>query len=116
AEGPGAARYVDGIRETNHRSTTTYLKRLFAGRSPVAERERLDDRRRAGETLVLGLRTIDGVDREGFLRRTGFTLDEVAGPAVNRFVKMGLLADDQSGVRLTRDGLLVSDSLWPDLL
>ena len=25
AAGPGAARYVDGVRETNHRSTTTYL-------------------------------------------------------------------------------------------
>ena len=42
AAGPGAARYVDGRRETNHRSTTTWLRRVLAGESPVAEQEMLD--------------------------------------------------------------------------
>ena len=27
AAGPGAARFIDGRRETNHRSTTTYISR-----------------------------------------------------------------------------------------
>ncbi|MCH5374758.1 MAG: radical SAM family heme chaperone HemW, partial [Planctomycetes bacterium] len=39
AAGPGAARHVNGSRETNHRSTTTYLRRVLSGQSPVAERE-----------------------------------------------------------------------------
>ena len=55
AAGPGAARYVDGVRETNHRSTTTYLRRVLAGESPVAERERLDPEARARELLVFSL-------------------------------------------------------------
>lgn len=42
AVGPGAARYVDGVRQTNHRSTTTYLRRVQQDLSPVAEEERLD--------------------------------------------------------------------------
>ena len=46
AAGPGAARYVDGVRETNHRSTTTYLQRVLAGESPVAEREAAVGRKR----------------------------------------------------------------------
>jgi oxygen-independent coproporphyrinogen III oxidase len=29
AAGPGAARYVAGVRETNHRSTTAYLKHVY---------------------------------------------------------------------------------------
>ncbi len=45
AVGPGAARYVDGRREMNHRSTTTWLKRVLAGQSPVAESECLSPRR-----------------------------------------------------------------------
>ncbi len=37
AAGPGAARYVGGVRSTNHRSTTTYIDRVLRGDSPVAE-------------------------------------------------------------------------------
>ncbi len=116
AAGPGAARYVDGVRETNHRSTTTYLKRVLAGESPAADRECLDPRRRAREFLVFSLRRLEGVAREEFHERTGEPLDSLAGKAIARFVELGLLADDGHTVRLTREGLLISDSLWPELL
>lgn len=116
AAGPGAARYVDGRRQTNHRSTTTYLSRIERGESPVAEEERLDDQQRAREMLVFGLRRLEGVNREEFMARTGFALDALAGEQIARFVKDGLLRDNGERVQLTREGLLVSDSLWPDLL
>jgi oxygen-independent coproporphyrinogen-3 oxidase len=116
AAGPGASRYVAGVRETNHRSTTTYLKRVIAGESPVAERERLEPEARARELLVFAMRRIEGVDRLWFAERTGFNLDRLAGQAVKRYAAMGLLADDGQRVRLTREGLFISDALWPDLL
>lgn len=116
AAGPGAARYVDGVRETNHRSTTTYLKRVLAGESPVAEREQLSDEARARERLVLGLRRMEGVDRAAFAAASGLSLDALCGAAIARFVAMGLVCDDGSCVRLTREGLFVSDALWPELL
>ena len=47
AAGPGASRYVQGIREANHRSTTTYIRRVLAGESAVAEREQLSPEARA---------------------------------------------------------------------
>jgi oxygen-independent coproporphyrinogen-3 oxidase len=116
AAGPGAARYVSGVRETNHRSTTTYLKRVLAGESPVADCEKLSDEQRARERLVLGLRRLEGVDRNEFAAAAGLTVDELAGPAIARFVEFGLLSDDGSRVKLTREGLFVSDALWPELL
>jgi oxygen-independent coproporphyrinogen-3 oxidase len=116
AAGPGAARYVGGVREVNHRSTTTYLKRVLAGESPVAEREQLSDEQRARERLVLGLRRLEGVDRGQFAPVAGFPLDDLAGPAIARFVEMKLLSDDGGRVKLTREGLFVSDALWPELL
>jgi len=116
ASGPGAARYVGGVRETNHRSTSTYLKRVLAGESPVAERECLDPQQRARELLVFGLRRLQGVERHDFRERSGLDLDQLAGESIARFVEMGMLADDGRVVRLTREGLLVSDSLWPELI
>lgn len=116
AAGPGAARYVGGVRESNHRSTTTWMRRLEAGESPVAERETLTPEERARERLVFGLRRLEGVDRGPFAAETGFGVDALASAAITRFVEQGLLADDGGRVRLTRDGLLLSDALWPELL
>ena len=51
-----------------------------------------------------------------FESQTGFALDELAGPVLKKFIDLGMLADDSERIRLTRDGLLVSDSLWPELI
>jgi oxygen-independent coproporphyrinogen-3 oxidase len=116
AAGPGAARYVDGRRETNHRSTTTYLRRVLSGKSPVADRETLDAESRARELFVFAMRRLEGVDRTWFEHRSGFSVDALLGPALARFAAQGVVYDDGRRVRLTREGLLVSDSLWPRLL
>jgi len=116
AVGPGAARYVNGRREMNHRSTTTYLKRVLAGQSPVADSEELSPEDRALELFVFGMRRLGGVDRSEFVRRTGFELDRLVGRELRRFIARGLLDDIGNCVRLTREGLFVSDSIWPHFL
>lgn len=116
AAGPGAARYVNSIRETNHRSTTTYLKHVLAGESPVAEREQLTPEALARELLVFSLRRIAGISRNDFHARTGYDIDGLIEPQLKKFVDLRLLADDGEKIRLTREGLFVSDALWPEML
>jgi oxygen-independent coproporphyrinogen-3 oxidase len=116
AAGPGAARYVDGVRETNHRSTTTWIRRLETGESPVAEREELTPDEKARERLVFGLRRLEGVRRKDFATQTGYEIDSLAGKEIERFASLGFLSSDAEGVRLTRAGLMVSDAIWPELL
>ncbi|HUG67953.1 MAG TPA: radical SAM family heme chaperone HemW [Pirellulaceae bacterium] len=116
AAGPGAARYVDGRRETNHRSTTTYLNRILSDQSPVAESETLSHEDAARERLVFGLRRLEGVGRENFKSQTGFEIDQLVGESLAEFASRDLLEDTGSRIRLTRQGLLVSDSIWPHFL
>lgn len=116
AAGPGAARYVDGCRETNHRSTTTYIRRVLAGQSAVAESETLAPEDRAREQLVFRLRMMEGIDRQEFVAATGFGVDQLVGEPLQRFADLGLFLDDGVRVRLTREGLLVSDAIWPEFL
>ena len=116
AVGPGAARYRNGCRETNHRSTTTYIRRMLGGKSVVSNREFLLPEQRARELLVLGLRRLEGVGRDEFFGRTGFNLDALAGIAVAEHVAAGRFVDDGQRVRLSPSGLVVSDAIWPDLL
>lgn len=116
AVGPGAARYINGRREMNHRSTTTYLKRVLAGQSPVADSEELSPEDRALELFVFGMRRLEGVDRKEFATRTCFDLNRLVGREVRRFIARGLLEEVGDRVRLTREGLFVSDSIWPHFL
>ncbi len=116
AVGPGAARYVRGIREVNHRSTTKWLERVLAGESAVAEREELAPEDRARERFVFALRRLEGIAIGPFEKATGFRLEELAGEPLHRFAALGLLKVDSDNVRLTRQGLLVSDALWPEFL
>jgi oxygen-independent coproporphyrinogen-3 oxidase len=114
--GPGAARYVNGRREMNHRSTATYLRRVLAGQSPTAESETLTAEDRAREQLVFALRRMEGIDSQEFLRETGFRISELVGDVLPKFIQAGLLQLAEGRLRLTRNGLLVSDSIWPEFL
>jgi oxygen-independent coproporphyrinogen-3 oxidase len=116
AAGPGAARFVAGRRETNHRSTTTYIRRVLAGQSPVAESEQLAPEDAARERLVFALRRLEGIDTTAFPSATGFTVEQLGGEALPRLIDLGLLELSAGGLRLTRRGLLVSDAIWPEFL
>jgi oxygen-independent coproporphyrinogen-3 oxidase len=66
--------------------------------------------------LVFALRRLEGVTRSWFSARTGYDLNELVGGPLARHVQLGLMSDDGDRVRLTREGLFVSDSIWPDYL
>ena len=116
AAGPGAARYIDGCREVNHRSTLTYLKKIAAGESVVAESEQVHGSERAREVLVFALRRLSGITPAWFKSTTGYDLMTLGGAQLDRFLQLGLLAWHDDYLRLTEEGLLVSDSIWPELL
>lgn len=115
--GLGAARYVDGERASNTRDLLAYLRRMESGADPTGPRERLNAEARARETAILMLRrTAQGLDRADYLRRTGHDLDTLLGPILARHVAGGLLADDGSRLRFTREGLFLADTVLSDLL
>jgi oxygen-independent coproporphyrinogen-3 oxidase len=116
AAGPGAARFLAGRRETNHRSTTTYISRVLTGQSPVAESEQLDPEDAARERLVFALRRLEGIDTADFAAVTGYSIEQLGDEALRRLIDQGFLSFDGQRLKLTRAGLLVSDAIWPQFL
>lgn len=116
AVGPGAASFVNGYREVNHRSTTTYISKVLAGESAVAESELVSGEELHREVLVFALRRLDGINPDWFFQKTGVTIESLAGDQITKFVNQGLLRWQDGRLCLTEEGLLVSDSLWPYLL
>ncbi len=116
AVGPGAARFASGRREVNHRSTTTYLKRMEAGVSPVAESEQISREQYARERAAFGIRMIDGINLRSLHAETGFDLDRRCGAVIAQGIERGLVARSGDRLRLTERGLLFADTVASDLL
>ena len=112
--GPGAVRLLKGRREMNHRSVSTWIHRLQTGISPIAEIEELEPAAAAREGAILGLRRTSGIDRRQFLMQFGIELDLLCGDAIQQHLRQGLLEDFGTGVRLTREGRFLADSVMVD--
>jgi oxygen-independent coproporphyrinogen-3 oxidase len=112
--GPGAAGFVGDCRYTNVKPVTRYAQILEDGRLPIDASERLDDRQALAETLILGLRTADGVDGAVLAARTAG--DRALHRRLAAWREEGLVEERGSRTRLTESGFLVSDALFVELL
>ena len=114
--GPGAARYIGGRRDLNHRSVTTWINRVLSGASPIAESEQLPPEEQARELVMLGLRRSVGIDLTLFHQQTGFELRQLAPEALSNHLRHGLLEEVDGHVRLTREGRFLADTVAADFL
>jgi oxygen-independent coproporphyrinogen-3 oxidase len=112
--GPGAARYAGGRRELNHRSVTTWINRVLAGHSPIADAEELSPEGRARELVMLNLRRCSGLSLAEFHEQTGFDFRELAGDTLPRHLRQGLLEEQDGHVRLTREGRFLADTVFSE--
>jgi oxygen-independent coproporphyrinogen-3 oxidase len=109
--GVGAASYRDGIRSVHTRSLECYIEAALAARPIPSEAERLEGRRRAGEALMLALRTTQGVRLGDFKERYGIDVIQDYASVVARFVQTGLLERVADAVRLTPRGRFVANDV-----
>ncbi|QDT96210.1 radical SAM family heme chaperone HemW [Gimesia aquarii] len=114
--GPGAASYLNGKREQNHRSVITWLRRITAGESPISDQEELSPEDRAREAIIFGLRRRIGINVEKFAERYGYDLYDLSQSAIKKHVEAGFLEETNTHVRLTPAGCLLADSVVIDFL
>lgn len=116
AAGPGAARFVSGRREVNHRSTTTYLRRMEIGQNATAESEPISLTQFARERAAFGMRMLAGIDIDALSQETGVELQDECGDAIRTCVEEGLLQEFEQRLRLTDRGILFADTVASRLL
>ncbi len=114
--GPSAVSFVDGVRSQNVTGIEEYISMVRAGQSPVGFTEILTSKKRARETLILGLRMRDGIEVEEFQRRTGFDVMELCGKELSQFQKLGFVELAEGWLRLTHAGVFVADSILSELV
>ena len=116
AFGPGAARYVDGIRSTNARSVVKWLNSWSKGEPCEEDREELTTEEKAREAIMLSLRRMAGLHVPSFEARFQLSLQDLAEEEIRQHVEDGLLEYFGECLRLTQNGLLIADSVVSDFL
>ena len=79
---------------------------------PVSEVEVISEMLEMGETMMLGLRLLDGVSVEGFRERFGQSLESVFGPDLRDLEELGLLEKEGDRWRLTVRGRLLGNEVF----
>ena len=109
--GPSAHSFDGARRWWNHRALDDYARRVARGERAIEAGEALDGEALALEALMLGLRTVEGIDLAGYRLRYGVDLGGLNRRLIATLVEDGLVRCDSSTLRPTRRGLAVADGL-----
>ena len=109
--GVGAASFRDGERSVHTKSLDEYVEAALSGCPIPAQSERLEGVQRAGEAIMLALRTAQGVGLAEFKERYGIDVVRRYASVVSRFAELGLLERTEDRVRLTGRGRFVANDV-----
>lgn len=114
--GPSAHSHWKGRRFGNIRNLEEYNHRLLSGRSVLQFEEALSPEARAREALVMYLRRMGGVSRGEFRSATGYDYADLCREEIDWLKQIGMLQDDGEHLRLTPEGVFVSDAVFAELV
>ncbi len=107
--GAGSARYLDEVRCGLTKSVQHYITCIRQRIDPIGSCERLTGRALMGETIMLGLRALEGVDLGEFEKRFGVPLMDAYGETVCALQNDGLVELTKDRLKLTHRGLLMAN-------
>ncbi len=112
--GPSAGGFVDGLRYKNISGVNLYTQRIVAGEDAACESERITGVVLAGEIIMMQLRMNEGIDLDGFQRRTEINPLVALQPSLERYRNARLIELTDRALSLTPEGRLVADTIIAD--
>jgi oxygen-independent coproporphyrinogen-3 oxidase len=105
-----------GTRFSNAADLDKYCRTVQQGELPRLDISPLSREEAMAEHMFLGLRMSDGVSFEAFNTKFGTGLMDVFGQELGTLRMQGLVAENSSGFRLTRRGMLLSNQVFMQFL
>ena len=114
--GAGAHASFNGQRFWNVAHPREFVQRIETNQSAVAGSEVIGRELEMGETMMLGLRLVEGVNFARFESRFGLKLTDVYSEELEVLQRQELIEVDETGVRLTQRGWLLGDRVFSAFL
>jgi len=110
--GAGAHGHLDGTRTINHLLPERWCEAVESGHPTVSNSEQIDPVTSITETIMMGLRLLDGgIAYDAFERRHDVGLRVLCGNAIDRLAGVGLVESSDERLRLTERGALLSNEV-----
>ncbi len=109
--GPSAHSFAAGRRWWNQSKLRVWQRTLDSGMAPLEDEERPSHSELAFETVMLGLRTSDGVDLASLRHRFGIDLLSTNPMTIDRLIQSGHLSVEDRFLRPTLSGLALADTI-----
>jgi oxygen-independent coproporphyrinogen-3 oxidase len=106
--GPGAHSHINGERWWNVKHPTAYKNKLFAGESPIQEREVMSDTQLLDESVMLNIRMREGLSFENLKPHQ---LERLASYRESGFIEIS-----QERIKLTPAGRLIADRIVREIV
>ncbi|MBI4334347.1 MAG: radical SAM family heme chaperone HemW [Chloroflexi bacterium] len=110
--GVAAHSYVDGRRLANTSDIAEYITAMAQGRTAIVQDEEIGPDLDLSETVILGLRLVEGIKYTDLWRRFGIDSLRRYRRQVRELLQAGLLESDGTFLRLTRRGRLLGNEVF----
>jgi putative oxygen-independent coproporphyrinogen III oxidase len=104
-----------GRRWSNDKNPARYMAKITGAGEAVADTENIDFDKAVSEFLFLGLRMTEGISQQEFYHRFGKAPVELY-PQIDVWRAAGLIELADGHLRLSRDGLLLANSIFVELV
>lgn len=111
--GPGAVSCLDGIRTKNPEDLDKYAEMADRGIEPSAggETENLTREERISEYVILGLRTLAGIDLFLFEKKFNITMQDIYGEIMEKYIERKVLLVERGRLRLNPSYFFVANAI-----
>ena len=114
--GCSAVSYLNGVRSRNAPSLHSYCSYLSEGKLPVVFSEKLGREAAFRESVMLGLRTLQGISISGMTKRFGTDPVQYYGTRLEKFISSGHMEKTEDRLRLTKQGRRLANSIMSALI
>lgn len=116
AAGASAVSCLSGLRERRVADPGEYIRRINRRESVVIEREKLPREDSFRETVIMGLRLVQGVSRAALEERYSLDLQEYYGLILKKLLDIGLVELTATHLRITQKGWPLANRIMAELV
>jgi len=109
--GAGASSYINGTRFKNINLPAYYIRQVKEGKPAVEHSETLEPRQAMGETIMLGLRLLQGISIHQFEKRFQVSFTNLFKKIIHSLKEKELILIEDDCLRLSPKGLFLADSV-----
>ena len=109
--GCGAHSYIDNVRWHNYSSIAKYVEAIEMNGNGIEHREYISTDVERFETIMMGLRLAEGVNKKEFLQRFGKPIDFYYRDAICKLKNDGLLKEDDLSIYIPPKGMDIQNTI-----